>query len=128
MRTIVQLVIIFLLMAVATPAYSSTVSQFFKCEQDDDATEAALFATVSKWLKAAKTVEGGKDLTASLHFPIAAAMGETDFSLVITAPSAAAWGTFVDNYPGSVAQALDVEWDELAACPDSALIRSVKVE
>ena len=128
MKTIIRLVLVTMLMAIAAPAYSGSVSQFFKCEQDDDASEQDLINVVSKWLNAAKKVEGGANLRASLHFPIAAAMGETDFSFVLTAPSASEWGVFVDHTGGPEIVAINAEWDELAACPDSALIRSVEVK
>jgi hypothetical protein len=39
----------------------------------------------------------------SLHFPVAAQMGEYDFSLVLTVDSAAYWGVFMDGFPGSTA-------------------------
>ena len=128
MKLLIKLVIVSMLMAIAAPAYSGSVSQFFKCEQDDDASEKDLIDSVSKWLAIAKTTKGGENFRASLHFPIAAAMGETDFSLVISAPSAAEWGTFIDNTGGSEFDAVNAEFDELAACPDSALIKSVAVE
>jgi len=62
-----------------------------------------------------------------LHFPVAGA-SETDFAFVLNVPPASEWGIFVDNYKGSAAQQLDVEWDELAVCPDSSLIRSIRIE
>ena len=127
-KIIIRLVFVSVLMAIAAPAYSGSVSQFFRCEQDDDASEQDLINIVSKWLNEAKKVKGGENLRASLHFPIAAAMGETDFSFVLTAPSATEWGTFVDNVGGSEIAEINAEWDELAACPDSALIRSVEVK
>jgi hypothetical protein len=128
MKTLLQLVIISLLMAIAAPAYSASVSHIFKCEQDDDASQADLMAVASKILAAAKGVEGGKNLRMSMHLPLAGANGSTDFALILTLPSAAEWGTFSDNYAGSAAAAFNGEWDELAACPDSSLIKSVEVE
>lgn len=128
MRTFIYFMIVSILLAVAAPAYSASVSHTFKCEQDDDATEQALIALASKFLKAAKGVKGGENMMVSLHFPLAGTNGATDFAFVLTVPTATEWGTFADNFPGSAAEALNGEWDELAACPDSTLIRSVKVE
>ena len=128
MKTLGRLIIFSLLMAIAAPAYSSAVSHIFRCEQDDDASQADLMAVASKFLAAAKGVEGGKNLKMSLHLPLAGANGTTDFALVLTLPTAAEWGTFSDNYEGSAPSAFNEEWDELAACPDSTLIKSVEVK
>ena len=127
MKNIVKLLLIAVFLIVAAPAHSAVISQFFKCEQDDDATEKDLVTFFSKWEKAAKTMKGGEDMRVSLHFPVAAQMGSFDFSLVLTVDSATQWGEFMDNYAGSAAQAMDGEWDELASCPDSALIKSIGV-
>jgi hypothetical protein len=55
-------------------------------------------------------------------------MGATDFAFILNIPTLEEWGKFMDGYRGSPAAALDKEWDELAACPDSAMFLSVKVE
>ena len=73
-------------------------------------------------------MKGGENLEIYLHFPVVAQMGETDFAFVVTVPSLEEWGIFMDGYEGSAAQKFDKEWDELAACPDSALFRSMKVK
>jgi len=128
MKTIIRLVIVSLMMVIAAPAYSESFSTFLKCEQDDDASSQDLQAVASKWLKAAKQMKGGDKLEVYLHFPVVAQMGETDFAFVLVAPSLAEWGVFMDGYEGSAAQGFDKEWDELAACPNSALFRSVKIK
>lgn len=128
MKTVIRLLIVSIFMLAATPAWSASFSQFLKCEQDDDASAEDLQAVASKWLKAAKAMKGGENLEIYLHFPVVAQMGEHDFAFVLTAPSLAEWGTFMDGYQGSEAQKFDPEWDELAACPDSAMFRSVKVQ
>ena len=128
MNTIKQLIMVSILVIIAAPAYSDSFSTFLKCEQDDDASAKDLEAVASAWLKAAKKQKGGANLGVELHFPVVAQMGEMDFSFVITAPSLEQWGTFMDGYEGSPASKMDKEWDELAACPDSALMRSVSVK
>ena len=128
MKTIIRLVVVSLMMVIAAPAYSESFSTFLKCEQDDEASSQDLQAVASKWLKAAKQMKGGDKLEVYLHFPVVAQMGETDFAFVLVAPSLAEWGVFMDGYPGSAAQSFDKEWDELAACPDSALFRSIKIK
>ena len=128
MKTVIRLALVTLMMAIAAPAYSDSFSTFLKCEIDDDATPQALQAVASKWLKSAKGMKGGENLKVFLHFPVIAAMGETDFAFVLVAPSLAEWGVFMEGYEGSAAQKHDAEWDELASCPDSALMRSVQVK
>lgn len=128
MKTVIRLALVTLMMAIAAPAYSDSFSMFLKCEQDDDATPQALEAVASKWLKAANSMKGGENIKVFLNFPVVAAMGDTDLALVIVTPSLAEWGVFMDGYEGSAAQQLDTEWDELAACPDSALMKSVQVK
>ena len=127
MNRIVRLMLASMLMMGAVPAFSDTYSQFLRCEQDDDATPEALQAVASKWLKAAKAQKGGANLRVALHFPVVATMGEMDFAFVINSASLTEWGTFMDGYEGSPAQKFDTEWDELASCPDSSLVRSILV-
>ena len=128
MKTTLRLIAFSLMMLIAIPAFSASFSTIFKCEQDDDATQAALEAVASKWLKDARTMKGGKNLKAYLHYPVVAQMNEADFSFVIVAPSLKEWGEFMDGYKGSAAQKHDAEWDELAACPDNALMKSVEIK
>lgn len=129
MNITIRLMLVSLLTILAAPAFSAEAfSTFLKCEQDDDASNQDLLDVASKWLAAAKKQKGGANIKVSLHFPVVAQMGETDFSFVISAPSLAEWGMFMDAYDDSPASKFDKEWDELAACPDSALIRSVAVK
>ena len=117
-----------MLMILTAPAYSAPVSMFLKCGQDDEASRQDLETVAAKWLKAAKGMKGGKNIEIYLHFPIVAQMGEMDFAFVIVSPSIMEWGTFMDGYPGSAANKLDKEWDELATCPNSSLWKTGKVE
>ena len=95
---------------------------------DDDLTEADLESNASKWLAAAKTVKGGENLKAFLHYPVAAKLQEgTDMVFVIVAPSIAEWGTFWDNYKGSAPAKLDQANPDVA-CPDSFLFEAVEVK
>ena len=121
--------LVFMLMFVAAPAYSAEVIQIFHCQQDEDATDKDVAAAASEWLKAAKTMKGGDQLEASLHFPVVAHMGEYDFLFVIKAPSMEKWGMFMDGYNGSPAQEIDKKkFDNICACPDSSLWEPVKVK
>ena len=117
-----------MLLILATPAYSTPVSMFLTCGQDDEATQKDLETVATKWIQAAKGMKGGKNIELYLHFPIVAQMGETDFAFVMVAPSITEWAVFMEGYKGSEAQKLDEEWDELATCADSALWKTVKLE
>ena len=129
MNTVLRLMLVFMLMVIAAPAYSAEVIQIFHCQQDENATEKDVAAAASEWLKAAKTMKGGDQLEAYLHFPIVAQMGERDFLFVIKAPSAEKWGMFVDGYNGSPAQEVDKKkFDNICDCPNSALWEPVKVK
>ena len=129
MNIVVRLMLVSLLMLVAAPAYSAEATQMWKCEIDDDASEADVIAGAQEWLKAAKTMEGGKNLQASVYFPVAVnATGETDVWFVVVAPTFEEWGKFWDNYPGSPADEAEIKNRELVACPDSALWESVKIK
>ena len=128
MKKIMRLMLVPMLMILAAPAYSAPVSMFLRCEQDDEASRKDLETIASKWLKAAKGMKGGENLEIYLHFPVVAHLPDTDFVLVLKTPSIKEWGIFFDGYEGSEAQKLDKEWDELTACPNSALWKTVKVE
>lgn len=128
MKTILQVMIISMLMIAASPAWSDTASYAYKCEQQDEASDADVMAAASAWLKAAKAVKGGENLEVYVHFPVVAAMGETDFLLVVKAPSLTEWGVFMDNYEGNALAKEDKKFAEIAACPDSTLFESIQVQ
>ena len=130
MKTIVALMLVFMLMFVAAPAYAAEATQMWKCEMDDDASEEDVIAMAQEWLKTAKKMEGGERLKAYVYFPVAVnAIGEADVWFVVVAPSFAEWGKFWDNYVTSDAAAEAAERNkEKIICPDSALWESVKVE
>jgi len=129
MKFIVSAVFISILMVVAVPAYSGgSAMQMWKCEMDDDATEKHVKEKAAEWLKAAKTMKGGKNLEAYIYFPVAVNdMGETDLIFTLVAPSFAEWGQFWDSYSGSAAAAADKQ-NELVNCPDSAVWEAHKIK
>jgi len=125
----IRIIAIALLMAVAAPAYSEEAAMhYYKCQQNEVASDEQLEEHAAAWLKAAKGMKGGENLKAFLNFPVVAQMGDYDFFFVIVAPSLAEWGEFMANYSGSPAEQVDDEFDKLAACPDSVLFEAVKVE
>ena len=129
MKKIMGLMLVAVLLIAAAPAYSARASQVFSCEMDDDATEDQVKAGAAKWLKAAKGQKGGENLEAWVYFPVAVdKMGEMDVLFVVVAPSFEEWGVFWDAYEGSPANKVDIENEEFAVCPNSALWESVEIK
>lgn len=122
MKTILGLVITAMLMIVTLPAYSDGVAmQIWKCEIDEEATEQDVKDMASKWLQAAKSMKGGKNIEAAVAFPVAVNnMADTDLLISITAPTFAEWGMFWDSYGNSAAAAVD-KADDKVDCPNSGL-------
>ena len=128
MKVIVGLILVFMLMIVAVPAYSGVALQMWKCEMNDDTSEEEVLAMEQEWLKNARKMEGGERLEAYVYFPVAVnAIGEADVWFVVTAPSFEEWGRFWDNYAGSPAAEVDKRNDKVV-CPDSALWESIKIK
>ena len=130
MNTIVRLMLVFMLMFVAAPAYAAEATQMWKCEMDEDTSEEEVTALAREWLKTAKTLKGGERLKAYVYFPVAVnAIGEADVWFVVTAPSFEEWGKFWDNYAGSPANKVDERNVEMGVvCPDSALWESIEIK
>ena len=129
MKTIVRLMVVFMLVVVAAPAYAGEASHTWKCEMNGDTTEEEVIAMAQGWLKVAKAIKGGERLKASVHFPVAVnAIGEIDFFFVVVAPSFEEWGRFWDSYGGSQAAAIEEEHNDKIICPDSAVWESFKVQ
>ena len=117
MKILVRLMLVFMLMIVAAPAYAAEAVQMWRCELDD-ISEEEVIAGARGWLKA------------YVYFPVAVnAIGDADFWFVVVAPSFEEWGKFWDNYIDSPAAAEAANRNqEKFVCPDSALWESVKVE
>ena len=132
MKTIVRLTLVTLLLLIAAPAYSASglqALQIYVCEFNDDATAEDVMAMASAWLKAAKTLPGGKNMQAFIRFPVAEGKGdEGDFRFVISTPTFAEWGQFTDAYEGSAAAKVDDEWDNLSDCGESSLWEGIFIE
>ena len=118
-----------MLMIKAAPAYAAEAMQMWKCELEGDTTEEEVITMAQEWVKAAKTMAGGKGLEANVYFPVAVNVtGKIDVLFVIHAPSFVEWGKFWDNYSGSPAAELEQGHQEKIVCPDSALWESVKIK
>ena len=120
MKTLIRSMIISMLMLIAAPAYSDAI-QIFNCEYEGDATEDDVFAMSSKWLAAAKTIEGGENIQIAIRFPVAASVDDIAFKFVIIAPNFAEWGKFTDNYSASKLQEIDDELEKVASCNDASM-------
>lgn len=127
MKTITRLALVPVLALAAAPSYSAEAWQVFSCEMLEEASEKDMVAAASKWLKAARGMKGGEGLELSLHFPVAAQMGESDFKIIVKAPSFEAWGTFWDGYEGSPAHQVDTESASFTECPDSSLWEGIPI-
>jgi len=128
MRVLMRLMFVSILMMVAAPAWSDAALHIVTCEQDDDVTDEKLEAITAEWFKAAKAIKGGENLELYMNFPIAAKAGEVDVAMMLVSSSFAEWGTFMDNYPGSEAEAIDEKYEDDLDCANGALWESVKVE
>jgi len=118
-----------MLMIKAAPAYAAEAMQMWKCEMEGDTTEEEVITMAQEWVKAAKTMAGGKGLEANVYFPVAVNVtGKIDVLFVVHAPSFVEWGKFWDNYSGSPAAELEQGHQEKIVCPDSALWESVKIK
>ncbi len=108
MNTVMRWLLISVMVTVAAPAFAVEAMQMFKCEQEDEATEADLMAVAKEWLTAARKMKGGEKLEVSLYFPLAVNIaGENDFLFTVSAPSVEQWGRFWDGYRGSPASKRD---------------------
>ncbi|MGB6011141.1 MAG: hypothetical protein WBI57_07725 [Desulfobacterales bacterium] len=135
MKTLVGLMLVSMLilgsmlMIKAAPAYAAEAMQMWKCELEGDTTEAEVITMAQEWVKAAKTMAGGKQIEANVYFPVAVNVtGEIDVLFVIHAPSFVEWGKFWDNYSGSPANEVEERNRKKIVCPDSALWESVKIK
>ena len=110
----------------AGPAFSGQAMQMWNCGLEDGVTEADVEKRASEWLKAARQLDGGKNLEAMVLFPVAVnAAGDTDMVFMVTAPTFAEWGRFWDAYPDSDIGATESEG---MFCPDSVIWEAIKVK
>jgi len=115
---------------VSAPAFAGgKATQMWRCEVDDDTTEEQVNAAAQKWLAAARTMPGGKNLEAYVFFPVAVSnMGQSDIIFAISAPTFAEWGEFWDGYKGSPAAKLDIANKDAIVPTDSGLWEAIKVK
>ena len=127
MKILIRVMAITMLMVFASPAYSETI-QIFNCTFEGEATEDDVHAMSEKWLAAAKTLPGGKDLQVAIRYPLAASVDDIDFKFVVVTPNFADWGAFSDAYEESKLQEIDDELFKVANCGESSLWEGGMVE
>ena len=130
MNRILRWMTVAAMMIAVAPAFAGgKATQMWRCELQDDVTEDQVADIAQKWLAAAKTMEGGKNLEAYVFFPVAVSnMGESDIIFVVTAPTFAEWGTFWDGYKDSPAANLDKANRDAVVPTDSGLWEAIKVK
>jgi hypothetical protein len=102
--------------------------QMWRCELVDDATEEQVMEMAQKWLTAARTLKGGKNLDLYVNFPVVVnATREIDMVLMLVAPSFEEWGEFWDGYGHSPAADAEEASEAVFVSPDSVLWETFKV-
>ena len=127
MNIFIRMMIVSMLMVFAAPAWSAAVLHSVQCQQGEISDEQ-LDVIAKDWLKAARSIKGGENLQLRMNFPVAAKMDEVDVVMLIVAPSFAEWGEFMDNYPGSEAEAMDEKHGAKLSCGNGTLWETVLVE
>lgn len=127
MKTLIHIALISMLIVFASPAHSEAM-QIFNCELEDEATEDDVFDMSAKWLKAARTIKGGENLTLWVRFPVTASADDIDFTFVLFTPDFTEWGEFTDAYELSTIVEIDDEFEKIAECNDSSLWEGVEVK
>lgn len=116
---------VFLLFSMSANA---DVAQVWNCTFNDVITDAdgnevapndALTAISEAWLEKAKEID--EDVNVRIYRPVAADAEENQYIWVFYMPTFAAWGAFMDAYPGSDVAAVDEGWDNVGPCSVSGL-------
>ena len=117
-----------LIFSIATSAAADNIVHIWNCNLNDGKNGDDVVVASAAWLKAAKSMKGGKDLEVFVEFPIAARAGDGGFSFVLIVADAKTWGVFNNDYADSPVAKADEAWAEVAACSESSLWQSVKIE
>ena len=130
MKTATKSILVSLFLIIAAPAYSEKLAavQIFFCEFNDGSTsEDDVVDLAEAWIKTAKKMPGGKNMTLAVRFPVAVGLSSaSDFSWVIAVPTFTEWGQFTDAYEDSELSKLDDKlFDDLAECGDSTIWEGV---
>ncbi len=127
MNNITKLLLATALSCVCTLA-NAEVIHVFSCKMKEGKTAADLQAVSSAWLAAAKKLPGNEKLEVWHNFPLAANVGDGEFSFVTITPDFQAWGKATEAYFGAGMEETDQAWDEVAYCSGSSLWASEQVK
>ena len=116
------------LFSITLSAHADNVVQVWNCSLNEGKDGDDAMAVSSAWLKAAKTMKGGKDLKVFVDWPMAAHSGDGGFNFVLIAPDAKTWGLFNNDYGDTPAAKADEAWAEVATCSGSSLWQSITVK
>ena len=127
MKSLIRTLAITMLMVFAAPAYSEAI-QIYNCTFEGDATDVDVHDMAKKWVAAAKTLPGGKNLQVAIRYPVAASVDDIDFKFVVVIPTFADWGAFTDAYDASKLQEIDDQLFKISNCGESSVWEGVFVK
>jgi len=107
---------------------NADVMQVFNCKMKEGKAATELQAVSSAWLAAAKKLPGNEKLELWLRFPVAANVGDGEFSFVTRTPDFKDWGAATEAYSSSGMEETDQALDEVAYCSGSSLWLSEEVK
>ena len=93
----------------ALQAFAGSPVQVLKCQINDDMGEEELIEFSGEWAKAAAEVDGGKNMSNQVYFPVAVGAdgNGTDLLFISSWPNFEEYGKFWDAYPDSDAAAME---------------------
>jgi hypothetical protein len=116
-------------MMFSAPAFADSVLHIWACKINDGYTGDDVTAASVAWLKAARTVEGGEDMSVYLDWPIAANRGDGSFNFVMSVADEQTWGVFMGSEPDNdEMDAANTAWNETATCSGSSIWYSDELE
>ena len=124
-----------LLFACASQAYADPIVQVWLCNLNEGKTRADVIELSTEWLKAAKSMGGGKGIDAHLEFPLVSD-NSCDFKFVMTANTTNTWSLITEatnnrgnaDYARTAMGKVDEAWYGLAVCSSSSLWNSVDIK
>jgi len=103
--------------------------QWLKCELVGDATRKQVLEQAQKWLAAARTMKGGKNLRLFVNFPVVVnAPRNADLILMLVAPNFEEWGEFKDSYGESAVRDVEKAGEKILVISGSAMWEAFRVE
>ena len=120
-----------LMISFTATAYADSILNIWSCKLNDEKTEDDLMKASSAWLKIAKGMDGGADISAFVSYAIFSNTPNSEegsFSFVLETPDLKSWAALFNDYPDSPLGKADEVWGEVATCSGSFLLSSVEIE